>query len=346
MVGASVCPSGCRCWKPCATTTGRPSPRARRCPRPSASSSGATVSIPDWTPSGTGDGDAWQLPANLQDFAELKTDMTFVTGLDMMDAQFKGHGWGVCTCSRAATATCARRRPTSRGRDGRITRNVQRRRSASPRLIRSSRTPSTRTSRSSRSRRACCLRGHQHGHGEPNLAHRGPNYFAARARSAKLFNNLFGMGVPIGAADRTSPAQLARSVLDAVLEDANRLKDDRRDRGRPAHRCAHGEHPCPRAAHPRRAAGPTAQPAASPTPPTATAGRHGPADMTAKSQAMNRLIAAAVACNLTRVYTHLWSGARDDNTLPDDPPQQGSPRPDARRQRKRVTTTPRSRATS
>ena len=34
---------------------------------------------------------------------------------------------------------------------------------------------------------------------------------------------------------------------------------------------------------------------------------------------MNRLIAAALACNLTRVYTHLWSGARDENTYPTIP---------------------------
>jgi hypothetical protein len=31
---------------------------------------------------------------------------------------------------------------------------------------------------------------------------------------------------------------------------------------------------------------------------------------------MNKLITAAVACNLTRVYSHLWSGARDDNHYP------------------------------
>jgi hypothetical protein len=43
------------------------------------------------------------------------------------------------------------------------------------------------------------------------------------------------------------------------------------------------------------------------------------ADMTARSRALNRLIAAALACNLTRVYTHLWSGARDDNTYPTIP---------------------------
>ena len=31
---------------------------------------------------------------------------------------------------------------------------------------------------------------------------------------------------------------------------------------------------------------------------------------------MNELIATALQCNLTRVYTHLWSGARDENTYP------------------------------
>jgi hypothetical protein len=40
------------------------------------------------------------------------------------------------------------------------------------------------------------------------------------------------------------------------------------------------------------------------------------ADMTAKSQAINTLIVSALACNLTRVYTHLWSGPRSDSTYP------------------------------
>src|SRR5690349_9348084 len=48
-----------------------------------------------WTPDATGSGDQWQLPTNLQDFAEVKDAMTLVTGLDMLDAKFKGHGWGV-----------------------------------------------------------------------------------------------------------------------------------------------------------------------------------------------------------------------------------------------------------
>src|ERR1041384_2333840 len=38
--------------------------------------------------------------------------------------------------------------------------------------------------------------------------------------------------------------------------------------------------------------------------------------MTAKSQIINRLIASALGCNLTRVFSHLWSGARDDNRYP------------------------------
>jgi hypothetical protein len=48
-----------------------------------------------WTPATTGSGDAWQLSTNLEAFADVKDAMTLVTGLDMLDAKFKGHGWGV-----------------------------------------------------------------------------------------------------------------------------------------------------------------------------------------------------------------------------------------------------------
>src|SRR5205814_1333327 len=40
------------------------------------------------------------------------------------------------------------------------------------------------------------------------------------------------------------------------------------------------------------------------------------ADLTAKSKALNGLIVAALSCNMTRVYSHLWSGGRDDNHYP------------------------------
>ena len=39
-------------------------------------------------------------------------------------------------------------------------------------------------------------------------------------------------------------------------------------------------------------------------------------DMTAKSHTINRLVVAALSCNLTRVYSHLWSGPRSDSTYP------------------------------
>src|SRR5687768_18619400 len=46
----------------------------------------------DWTPAGSSDDADWELPRNLEAFAALKSDMTFITGLDMLDAKFKGHG--------------------------------------------------------------------------------------------------------------------------------------------------------------------------------------------------------------------------------------------------------------
>src|SRR3954471_24119351 len=56
---------------------------------------GNGVHTADWTPSGTGDGDAWALTRNITSFKDLKGDMTLVTGMQMMDGGFKGHGWGV-----------------------------------------------------------------------------------------------------------------------------------------------------------------------------------------------------------------------------------------------------------
>ena len=56
---------------------------------------GNGIHAADWTPKATGDGDAWSLMTNLSSFSKLKADMTLVTGLQMMDGVFKGHGWGV-----------------------------------------------------------------------------------------------------------------------------------------------------------------------------------------------------------------------------------------------------------
>ena len=53
-----------------------------------------------------------------------------------------------------------------------------------------------------------------------------------------------------------------------------------------------------------------------PTAPTEKAANLDLTKVTATSKAMNKLIAAALSCNMTRVYSHLWSGARDDNHYP------------------------------
>ena len=53
-----------------------------------------------------------------------------------------------------------------------------------------------------------------------------------------------------------------------------------------------------------------------PTTPTEKAANLDLAKVTATSKAMNKLIAVALSCNMTRVYSHLWSGARDDNHYP------------------------------
>ncbi len=147
-----------------------------------------------------------------------------------------------------------------------------------------------------------------------NLAHRGPYDFLPPERDpTRLFNALFGTGAPGAPADISGA--LRRSVLDAVLDEANNVKatlgtvDARRiEEHMESIRAIELRIPdtmvdggAPGGCH-------------APDAPPVTL-----ADMTAKSQAMNRLITAAVACNLTRVYTHLWSGARDDNQYPTIP---------------------------
>jgi hypothetical protein len=53
-----------------------------------------------------------------------------------------------------------------------------------------------------------------------------------------------------------------------------------------------------------------------PATPTAAAANIDLSKVTATSQTMNQLIAAALSCNMTRVYSHLWSGPRDDTHYP------------------------------
>jgi hypothetical protein len=267
----------------------------------------------DWTATDTGDGDSWQLPKNLESFAALKADMTFVTGLDMMDAQFKGHGWGVVYVLAGGDGNLYSVTSDISNRDHEYeTANATQYQPTIDQLI----ADAIHTNEPFKSLETGVLphRGINMGTVGGNLAHRGPNDFLPPERDpTKLFNTLFATGAPGEPADISN--SLRRSVLDAVLEEAKSLKltvgsnDAKRiDAHMESIRALEMSIPVAEdGGMPNR--GCTA-----PIPPPLTL-----ADMTTTSRTLNRLIAAAVACNLTRVYTHLWSGPRDENSYPTIP---------------------------
>lgn len=277
----------------------------------------------DWTP--TGPEGTWELPKNLDAFAALKDDMTYVTGLDMMDAVFKGHGWGaVYVLAGGDGNLCMVTSDIDKNTEHEYeTPNATQYQPTIDQLI----ADAVHTNEPLKSLETGVLTYVPHvnmGTVGPNLAHRGPNDFLPPERDpTQLFNKLFqavptGEGGAPGAPFDISNA-MRKSVLDAVLEDANRLKGSvgsvdaqRID--------AHMEHlRALELSIPETGDGGTPMPgcAALTAPPMTLE------DMTAKSRAMNRLITAAVACNLTRVYTHLWSGPQDDNTYPTIPVNSG-----------------------
>ncbi len=297
---------------------------------------------PEFTASGSGA--TWQLPPTMQPFGELKNDMTFVTGLDMLDAQFKGHGWGaVYVLAGGDGNMCAVTSDIDRDRSHTFeTSSATQYQPTIDQII----ADAIHTNEPFKSIETGVLayRGQNMGTVSANLAHRGPNNFLPPERDpTKLFNTLFknvtggtggtgGSGGSGGApglpADISN--RLRRSVLDAVLEDANRLKAtvgaadaQRIDAHMESIRAIELRIPVDSTGGMAGMAGasmggmggmPTGGGCVVPMAPPMTL-----ADMTAKSRALNRLIAAAVACNLTRVYTHLWSGARDENTYPTIP---------------------------
>ncbi len=273
-----------------------------------------------WTPTGTGDGNAWQLPTNLQAFANLKDYMTLVTGLDMMDAQFKGHGWGVVYVLAGGDGTiCNITADISKSQYGGLpeTSRGTQWQPTIDQLVASA----IHTDEPYKSLETGILKytGVNMGTASLNLAHIGPNMPLPPERDpVKLFNTLFGMGVPTVGVPIEISNQLRRSVLDAVLADAKRLQtslgsvDSKRiDAHMESVRALEMRIPMTTGVDPPPM--PTCQ---VPTTPTEKAANLDLAKVTATSQAMNKLIAVALSCNMTRVYSHLWSGARDDNHYP------------------------------
>jgi len=312
-----------------------------------------------WTPKTTGKGDAWQLPTNLQDFADVKSAMTLVTGLDMMDAQFKGHGWGVAYVLAGGDGTICNQTSdlsklpsnhhfeTSDATQYQMTvdqviadalwKQEADKKAMNPGYV----GPAFKSFETG----MIPFTGDM-AMGTPgdNLAHRGPNDFLPPKRDPKvIFDALFsarpattstggggGAGGAGGASSAGVPSDITfkmrRSVLDAVLEDANRLRmtlgaeDAKRlDSHMDGIRTLEGRIPVPAAATGTGGGTSTGTGGGSGNT-TAACKLDAPpmtlADMTAKSQAINTMMVQALACNLTRVYTHFWSGPRSDSTYP------------------------------
>jgi hypothetical protein len=284
----------------------------------------------DWTPSGTGDGNAWELPPSLSDFAALKGDMTYVTGLDMLSAEFKGHGWGVVYVLAGGDGTeCHNMGDINRSPYGGLPETAQGTQWM-PTIDQLVADAISTAEQPYKSLETGILKytGQNMGTAGLNLAHTGPNQPLAPERDpAKLFDKLFSAGAPSGATDNGTPIELStemrRSALDAVLEDAKRMQQTLG--AADAQRIeAHMENVRALEARVASTAGganpdPTMESGTGCFAPPETTEQAANVDLsrvTATSEAMNQLIAAALSCNMTRVYSHLWSGARDENHYP------------------------------
>jgi len=279
-----------------------------------------------WTPTSTGRGDKWQLPTALQPFASVKDHMTLVTGLNMLDGQFKGHGAGVLYVLAGGDAVNATL--TSQIGNGAIPFEVDKSTQGKPTIDQIvADTIGVGMPFKSLETGIVPYTGLNMGTVSKNLAHRGPNNFLPPERDPKkLFDRLFGSGAtpPMPGTPTASDISgiLRKSALDAVLEDSKRLRANlgatdaaRLDQHLTSIRAierrivtmpAGGGG----AAGTGGAGGGSSGSCAAPTVPMDLS------TMTAKSQIINRLIATALGCNLTRVFSHLWSGARDDNRYP------------------------------
>ena len=175
-----------------------------------------------------GNGNAWQLPPNLQDFADLKDAMTLVTGLDMMDGEFKGHGWGVVYVLAGGDGTICNiiggHRQVAIRRTARNAQGTQWQPTIDQLVAKA-----IHTNEPYKSLETGILKytGVNMGTASLNLAHIGANMPLPPERDpAKLFNTLFGSGHADGRGRRRYEIsnKLRRSVLDAVLADAKRLQ--------------------------------------------------------------------------------------------------------------------------
>jgi hypothetical protein len=216
---------------------------------------GNGYTLVDWTPAGSSDDADWELPRNLEAFAALKNDMTFITGLDMLDAQFKGHGWGVVYVlagrdGNLCTLTSDIDRDRSKAFETSVARQYE---PTIDQII----ADAIHTNEPFKSLETGVLPYNGYinmGTVGDNLAHRAPNDFLPPERDpTKLFNKAVqrrtawcGGGLRYVAERHLQRARTKRARRGARGRETH--EGDRRDFRRPAHRAAHGEHSRPRAA--------------------------------------------------------------------------------------------------
>jgi len=307
---------------------------------------GNGIHTDQWTPKAAGNGDAWQLPTALTPFADVKDSITLVTGLDMLDAKFKGHGWGVayvlaggdgniCT----VTDDLGSKLGSHQFETGQQTQYV-------PTLdqVVADAIHKTEPFKSFETGMIpFTIDSDQVAMGTVggNLAHRGPNDFLPPKREPKdIFDALMKVNPTMatggggsagsssgGSASTGVPSDISfrtrRSVLDAVLDDCNRLKmslgaadqkriDSHMDGIRSLElRIPAVSNPDGTGTGGSAGTGSTVSGSCKLEAPPATL-----ADVTAKSHAINQLIVTMLSCNMTRVYTHMFSGPRSSSTYP------------------------------
>jgi hypothetical protein len=266
-----------------------------------------------WTPTVNDTDTAWQLPESLKDFADVQDAMTLVTGLDMLSAEFKGHGWGVAYVLAGGDGNiCNTMADLSNLGSHQFETKEQTQWQPTVDQTIADAIHTNEPFKSFETGMIPFSGDFAMGTVGDNLAHRGPNDFLAPKREPKaIFDALLEAGLPRSPGVPSDISfQSRRSVLDAVLDEANALKvtlgavDAKRV---DAH--MQGIRELEQRLESLDGTGTTA--CQTPEAPPLTF-----ADMTAKSHAINQLIVAALSCNLTRVYTHLWSGPRSDSVYP------------------------------
>jgi len=273
-----------------------------------------------WTPLNAGTGSNWELSKNLQDFADVKDAMTLVTGLDMLDAKFKGHGWGVAYVLAGGDGNLCTLTSQLGGQLGEHQFETSQATQYVP-TVDQTIADAIHTTEPFKSFETGMLpfTGYINmGTVGDNLAHRGPNDFLPPKREPKdIFDALFGMAppsAPEGGGGAGAPSDISfrtrHSVLDAVLDEAKHLKlslgaTDAKRVDAHMNGIRELEQGIPTLGS--GGAGGTGTCSIPEAPPLTFE------DITAKSQAINQLLVAALSCNLTRVFTHLWSGPQSEN---------------------------------